>query len=40
MNRESGWCERVSDQEADIDKHCHLQSEAELSADGHMIYGP
>lgn len=34
---ESGWCMR--EPEADVDKHCHLTNQAELSAKGHMIYG-
>lgn len=33
-------CVRERDVEADVDKHCHLLNEAELSANGHMIYGP
>lgn len=37
------WIEsgrRVREREADVDKHCHLLKEAELPANGHMIYGP
>lgn len=30
-------CER--EREADVDKRCHLPNEAELSGNGHMIYG-